>query len=99
MKIEVMLCQIFENILFRTIASLFSSSFLLLLVLVQVVFLGKLHVPKKLGVHALQLDALLGGRLPSRIPVVLTGLIVIGVILRLSHISAAKKKKQLFDVH
>ena len=53
--------------------------------LVQVVFLGKLHVPEKLGVHPLQLDPLLGRRLPRRVPMVLTSLIVVGMILGLGH--------------
>ena len=66
-------------------ANLFSSSFLLLLVLVQVMLLGKLHVPQVLGIHALQLDALFGGGFPRRISVILTSLIVIGVILGLCH--------------
>ena len=48
--------------------------------------LGKLHVLKELGIHAFQLDALLGGRLPGRIPMMFAGLVVIGMILRLCHL-------------
>ena len=47
--------------------------------------LGKLHVPEELGIHTLQLDALLGGRLPGRIPMMFAGLVVISVILGLGH--------------
>ena len=64
---------------------LFCSDFLFLLVLIQVMLLGKLHVLKELGIHAFQLDALLGGRLPGRIPMMFAGLVVIGMILRLCH--------------
>ena len=53
--------------------------------LIQVVLLSKLHVLKELRIHAFQLDALLGGRLPGRIPMMFAGLVVISVILGLGH--------------
>ena len=82
---HVIAFYVFSKTLFANKHGLFSSGLLLLLVFVQVMLLGKLHVPEELGIHTLQLDALLGGRLPGRIPMMFAGLVVIGVILRLCH--------------
>ena len=52
----------------------------------QVVLLGELEVPQKLGVHPLHLVLLLAGRLAGGVPVRLPALVVRGVVLRLGHV-------------
>ena len=51
----------------------------------QVVLLGELEVPQKLGVHPLHLVLLLAGGLAGGVPVRLPALVVRGVVLRLGH--------------
>ena len=48
-------------------------------------FLGELHVPNKIRIHSLKLHLLLDVRFPSRVAMVLPGLIVSGMILRFCH--------------
>jgi len=58
---------------------------------VQVMLLGKLKVLQEFGVHSLHLDLLLGVGLASRVPMMFSVLIVIGMILGLGHIENYKK--------
>ena len=53
--------------------------------------LGKLKVLQEFGVHSLHLDLLLGVGLASRVPMMFSVLIVIGMILGLGHIENYKK--------
>ena len=53
---------------------------------VQVVLFGKLEVLQEFGVHFLHLDLLLGVGLASRVPMMFSVLIVIGMILGLGYL-------------
>merc|ERR1740129_1119928 len=69
----------------KIVLELGRSGLLLLLVLVQVVLLGKLQVPQELGVAALHARMPLDGRLLHSTTVVLPGLVMSSVILGLGH--------------
>ena len=58
------------------------------LVIVEVVFFGKFHVPQEFWIHSFDLNPLLGGGFSCWIPVMFPRLIVISMILRFRHFNA-----------